>query len=61
MDAENIITAIATAIGNRVKALEAEAEQLLKAGEADYAKVKAALAAELKALAAEIQQVLQNL
>lgn len=57
----NVIQAIITAIENRAQALGKEAEQLLQDGEAEFAKLKTAMAAEFAKLAAELQKVLADL
>ena len=49
------------ALEARIKAAEAEVEQLLKAGEMRAAEIKTAIVAELKALLAELQKALGQL
>jgi phage host-nuclease inhibitor protein Gam len=56
-----VIQTFITALENRVKAMEVEAEDLLTAGEAEYAKLKTAIAAELTLLKKELQQLAGNL
>ncbi len=56
----DVIGTIATAIENRVKAIEAEAAKLLQEGEAEFAKIKTALAEELAKLADEIRSIVSG-